>query len=217
MGQLKIIEIWEKYSYFYIQGMTATLQIAAVSVLTSIFFGIILGILRLSKNPVIRSICGAYVSFIRGTPMLIQIYIIYYSLSINMSMFTASVVALTVNASAYIGETVRGGILSIDKGQTEAARSLGMTHWQALSEIVIPQAIKSILPSLCNQFILLIKNTSMVSVIGVHELMYNSNTVRANTYLAFEPLIIAAVMYFGVCFVLEKCVEYLERRLKYSA
>ncbi len=82
---------------------------------------------------------------------------------------------------------------------------------------MIPQAIKSILPSLCNQFIILIKNTSMMSVIGVHELMYNSNTVRANTYLAFEPLIIAATMYFVVCFILEKGVNYLERRLKYSA
>lgn len=217
MGSLKVISIWEQYSFYYLQGMSATLKIAAVSVLTSILFGIIIGILRLSKNFVLKNVFALYVSFIRGTPMLIQIYIIYYSLSFNMSMFTASVVALTVNASAYIGETVRGGIESIDKGQMEAARSLGMSHWQAMQEIVIPQAIKSILPSLCNQFIILIKNTSMMSVIGVHELMYNSNTVRANTYLAFEPLIIAATMYFVVCFVLEKGVNYLERRLKYSA
>ena len=199
MGNLKVLTIWQQYSYYYLQGMSATLKIAAVSVITSILFGIIIGIMRLSKN------------------LLIQIYIVYYSLSLNLSMFAASVVALTVNASAYIGETVRGGIESIDKGQMEAARSLGMTHWQAMQEIVIPQAIKSILPSLCNQFIILIKNTSMMSVIGVHELMYNSNTVRANTYLAFEPLIIAATMYFIVCFFLEKGVNYLERRLKYSA
>ena len=217
MGNLKVLTIWQQYSYYYLQGMSATLKIAAVSVITSILFGIIIGIMRLSKNFAIRNVVAFYVSFIRGTPMLIQIYIVYYSLSLNLSMFAASVVALTVNASAYIGETVRGGIESIDKGQMEAARSLGMTHWQAMQEIVIPQAIKSILPSLCNQFIILIKNTSMMSVIGFHELMYNSNTVRANTYLAFEPLIIAATMYFIVCFFLEKGVNYLERRLKYSA
>ena len=174
MGNLKVLTIWQQYSYYYLQGMSATLKIAAVSVITSILFGIIIGIMRLSKNFAIRNVVAFYVSFIRGTPMLIQIYIVYYSLSLNLSMFAASVVALTVNASAYIGETVRGGIESIDKGQMEAARSLGMTHWQAMQEIVIPQAIKSILPSLCNQFIILIKNTSMMSVIGVHELMYLS-------------------------------------------
>ncbi len=217
MGELKVLSIWQDYSYYYVEGMQETLKIAAAATIASILFGIIIGIMRLSKNFVLRDIVAFYVSFIRGTPMLIQIYIVYYSLSFNLSMFMASVVSLTVNSSAYIGETVRGGIESIDKGQMEAARSLGMTHWQAMKEIVIPQAIKSILPSLCNQFIILIKNTSMMSVIGVHELMYNSNTVRANTYLAFEPLIIAAVMYFVVCFVLEKGVNYLERRLKYSA
>ena len=217
MGELKVLSIWQDYSYYYVEGMQETLKIAAAATIASILFGIIIGIMRLSKNFVLRDIVAFYVSFIRGTPMLIQIYIVYYSLPFNLSMFMASVVSLTVNSSAYIGETVRGGIESIDKGQMEAARSLGMTHWQAMKEIVIPQAIKSILPSLCNQFIILIKNTSMMSVIGVHELMYNSNTVRANTYLAFEPLIIAAVMYFVVCFVLEKGVNYLERRLKYSA
>ena len=217
MGELKVLSIWQDYSYYYVEGMQETLKIAAAATIASILFGIIIGIMRLSKNFVLRDIVAFYVSFIRGTPMLIQIYIVYYSLSFNLSMFMASVVSLTVNSSAYIGETVRGGIESIDKGQMEAGRSLGMTHWQAMKEIVIPQAIKSILPSLCNQFIILIKNTSMMSVIGVHELMYNSNTVRANTYLAFEPLIIAAVMYFVVCFVLEKGVNYLERRLKYSA
>ena len=217
MGELKVLSIWQDYSYYYVEGMQETLKIAAAATIASILFGIIIGIMRLSKNFVLRDIVAFYVSFIRGTPMLIQIYIVYYSLSFNLSMFMASVVSLTVNSSAYIGETVRGGIESVDKGQMEAARSLGMTHWQAMKEIVIPQAIKSILPSLCNQFIILIKNTSMMSVIGVHELMYNSNTVRANTYLAFEPLIIAAVMYFVVCFVLEKGVNYLERRLKYSA
>ena len=216
MGNLKVFEIWEKYSYYYITGMQETIKIAFAAVIVSILVGIVIGILRLSRNIIIRNVVKFYVSFIRGTPMLIQIYIIYYSLSFNMSMFTASVVSLTVNTSAYIGETVRAGIQSIDKGQAEAARSLGMSHGQAMRLIVIPQAIKSILPSLANNFIILIKNTSMMSVIGVHELMYNSNTVRANTYLAFEPLIIAAVMYFVVCFVLEKAIALMERRMKYS-
>ena len=124
MGNLKVLSIWEQYSYYYLEGMSATLKIAVVSVLTSILFGIIIGILRLSRNCVLKNIFAFYVSFIRGTPMLIQIYIVYYSLSFNMTMFTASVVALTVNASAYIGETVRGGIESVDKGQMEAANPL---------------------------------------------------------------------------------------------
>lgn len=193
------------------------LKIAFVSLITSIIFGIIVGLLRLSRNKIIKGIATFYISFIRGTPMLIQIYLIYYGLSFNMTTFAASVIALTVNSSAYIGETVRGGIESIDKGQMEAARSLGLTHGQGMINVVIPQALKSIFPSLANQFIILIKNTSMMSVIGVHELMYNSNTVRANTYLAFEPLIIAAIMYYIVCLLLEKAIGLVERRFSYSA
>lgn len=206
----------ERYYSFYLRGLSMTLKLAVFAVLFGTVFGIFIGLMRISKRKPISLLSTSYVNFIRGIPVMVQIYLIYYGLHLNIPDFWAAVAALTVNSSAYIGEHVRAGIQAVDKGQMEAARCLGMPYIKAMRLIVIPQAIKNILPSLCNEFILLIKNTSVVSIIGLHELTYLSNAIRANTYLAFEPLIVTAFIYFCVTYVLKKCVGILERRLKES-
>lgn len=205
-----------KYWIYYVEGLKVTLQIAFFVLIFATVFGILLGLMRISKNPLGRGISSAYVNFIRGVPLLIQVYIFYYGLKLNLPEFWAAVVALTVNSSAYMGEHVRAGIQAVNRGQMEAARCLGMTKGQGMWHVIVPQAIKNILPSLCNEFILLIKNTSIVSAIALHELTYMSNSVRVMTYLSFEPLIITALIYFSVTYVLKKLVGILERRLRSS-
>lgn len=207
---------FEKYWRFYVWGLETTLKLAGATVLLAIVMGVFIGLMRLSKNKLIAGIASSWVNFVRGVPVILQVYIIYYGLNLGLSDFWAAVVALMVNSSAYISETVRAGIQAVDKGQMEAARCVGMTYVQAMWHIVIPQAIKNILPALCNEFILLVKNTSIVSIIGLHELTYRTNAIRSNTYLAFEPLICSAIIYFVVTYILKKLVGVLERRLQAS-
>ena len=209
----------EKYWGYYLSGLEMTIQLSIVSVLFGILLGILFALLKLSRFKAFRAVAVSYINFVRGTPFLVQIYIIYYGLfglGINIPDVSAAMLALAINSGAYVAEIVRAGIQSVDSGQLEAARSLGMTQGSAMRLIILPQAIKNILPALCNEFITVTKNTSLVSVIGIHELMYNADTVRGNTFLAFEPLIVAAVVYFTVSYVLTKGVDALERRMKYS-
>lgn len=209
-----------KYWGYYLSGLEMTIELSIVSVLFGILLGILFALLKLSNFKILRAVAVSYINFVRGTPFLVQIYIIYYGLfgmGINIPDVSAAMLALAINSGAYVAEIVRAGIQAVDPGQLEAARSLGMTQGSAMRLIIIPQAIKNILPALCNEFITVTKNTSMVSVIGIHELMYNADTVRGNTFLAFEPLIIAALVYFTVSYVLTKAVDAMERRMKYSA
>ncbi|MBE6070377.1 MAG: amino acid ABC transporter permease [Clostridium butyricum] len=210
----------EKYSSYYIRGAEITIILALCAVLFGTVLGLGLTLLRRSKIKPISIIATAYVEFVRGTPLLVQIYIIYIGLpkltGLDMSDMAVGAVALSLNSSAYISEIIRAGIDAVDKGQMEAARSLGMTQGQAMLEVVIPQAFKNILPALGNEFIAVIKESSMVSVIGVAELMYNAGIVRGNTALGLEPVIIAAVIYFVITFTLTRCLGYVERRLKAS-
>jgi polar amino acid transport system permease protein len=182
--------------------------------------GLTLTLLRRSKIKPISYIATAYVEFVRGTPLLVQIYIIYIGLpkliGIDMPDMTVGAVALALNSGAYISEIIRAGIDAVDKGQMEAARSLGMSQRLAMFEIIIPQAFKNILPALGNEFVSIIKESSMVSVIGVAELMYNAGIVRGNTALGLEPVIVAAVIYFILTFSLTRVLGYVERRMKAS-
>ena len=182
--------------------------------------GLFLTLLRRSKFKPISIIATAYVEFVRGTPLLVQIYIIYIGLpkliGIDLPDMATGIVALALNSSAYVSEIIRAGIEAVDKGQMEAARSLGMNQRLAMFQIVIPQAFKNILPALGNEFISVIKESSMVSVIGVAELMYNAGTVRGNTALGLEPVIVAAVIYFIITFTLTRGLGFVERRLKAS-
>lgn len=208
-----------KYYMFFIVGAKYTLIIAFFTVLSGTMIGTILALMRLSKNKLLRWTATAYIEFIRGTPILVQIFLIYYGLpniGLTLPDMVAGIIALSVNSGAYVAEIIRAGIQAVNKGQMEAARTLGMTHAMAMRLIIIPQAIKNILPALGNEFIVVIKETSIVSIIGIHELMYSTDTVRGNTFRPFEPLIIAAVIYFVMTFSMSKAVNSFERRLKKS-
>ena len=204
-----------KYYQFFISGTGDTLFISALTVVFGLLGGLVLALMKTSKNKVFKSFAVAYIEFIRGTPLLIQLYIVYYGIS-DLPMLAAGVIAMSINSAAYIAEIIRAGIGAVDKGQMEAARSLGMPVFLTYKEIIIPQAMKNILPALGNEFIVLIKESAIVSVIGIHDLMYNTDTVRGNTFIAFEPLVIAALIYFVLTFTLSKLLGKVERGMRVS-
>lgn len=207
------------YYMFFINGAKFTIFLAFFTVLIGVMLGVVLALMKLSNKKILNLIATAYVEFIRGTPVLVQLYIVFYGLphiGISLPDFVAGIIALSVNSSAYVAEIIRAGIQAVDKGQMEAARSLGMPPAMSMRYIIIPQAIKNILPALGNEFIVVIKESSIASIIGIHELMYNADTVRGNIFQPFEPLIVAAIMYFLMTFTLSKIVGTFERRMKTS-
>jgi arginine/lysine/histidine transport system permease protein len=208
----------QKYYGFFIDGTITTLLLSFFGVAFGALLGVVFALMKLSKNPLLKSFSAAYIEVVRGTPLLVQLYIVYYGLprlvGIDFSDITLGIIAISLNSAAYVAEIIRAGILSIDKGQMEAARSLGMSHRTAMTNIIIPQAFKNILPALGNEFIVLIKESAIVSVIGIHDLMYNTDTVRGNTYKPFAPLVVAAAIYFTITFTLSKLLSLLERRLR---
>jgi len=204
----------------YITGTLNTLALAFFTLLLGVLFGVLLALMRLSKNPFLKGIASSYIEFIRGTPLLVQLYIVYYGLpsitGMRFPSFFAGIIALTINSSAYIAEIIRAGILSVDAGQMEAVRSLGMNHNQSMRYIIIPQAFKNILPALGNEFIVVIKESAIVSIIGIYDIMYSGNIIRGNTYRPFEPLIIVAIIYFIITFTLSNLMGIAERRMRIS-
>jgi len=209
-----------KYFEYYLKGAEITIVLAFFAVLFGTILGLGFTLLRRSRFKITRWIGTAYVEFVRGTPLLVQIYIIYIGLpkliGIDLPDMTVGAIALALNSAAYVSEIIRAGIEAVDKGQMEAARSLGMNQRMAMFQVVIPQAFKNILPALGNEFISVIKESSMVSVIGVAELMYNAGIVRGNTALGLEPIVVAAVIYFVLTFTLTRGLKYVERRMKAS-
>jgi len=206
-----------KYYKFFLEGTQYTVLIAFFTVILGTVLGLFLSLMKLSKNKILKLIASTYIEFVRGTPILVQLYIVYYgmpALGIDLPDMLAGIVTLSINSGAYVAEIIRAGINAVDKGQMEAGRSLGMTSAMTMRLIIIPQAFKNILPALGNEFITIIKESSIVSVIGIGELMYKADTVRGNTALPFEPLIVAAVIYFLLTFTLSKILGSLERRLK---
>ena len=202
-----------KYWFYYVDGLKVTLELAFWTLILATIVGVALGMIRVQNYKIISPIIDGWINFIRGVPVMVQIFIVYYGIATTLPQFWAAVVSLTINSSVYIAEHTRAGMQAVNKGQMEAARCIGMSKMQANFYIIVPQAIKNVLPSLCNEFILLIKESSIVSVIALHELTYTSNSVRANTFLAFEPLIVTAVIYFIVTYILKKLIGILERRL----
>ncbi|MFJ6962695.1 MAG: amino acid ABC transporter permease, partial [Lactiplantibacillus plantarum] len=192
----------------------------------SVFFGFIIGILlalaRMAKgNPLktaIRWLATAYVEFIRGTPMMVQVMFVYFGLGlfVNLPALTSGIIAISLNSGAYVAEYIRGGINSVDVGQTEAARSLGMSNGETMRYVVLPQALKNIWPSLGNEFITLIKDSSIVSIIGVTELIYQSNIVRSDTYRGVAPIVVIMVLYFILTFTASRILNYFERRMQHD-
>ena len=199
-------------------GFMLTLKISVASTFFGIIIGTVVGIARLSKEPVTRGLSLAYVELIRNTPLLVQIYIIYFFVGsmLRLSAFVAGTAALSIFAGAYVGEIVRAGIQSIHKGQMEASRSLGMSYAQAMRHIILPQAFKRIIPPLAGQFISLIKDSSLVSVIALADLTFQGQQAVARTYYAFEIYFTVAFLYLVMTFTLSMGTQYIERRLAIS-
>ncbi|MGF0039917.1 ABC transporter substrate-binding protein/permease [Peptoniphilaceae bacterium SGI.131] len=206
------------YNYLFVDGIKNTLILSFLSLLIGFTLALFVTFIRRSKL-VIKFIAQAFVEIIRGTPLMLQILIVYYGLDflgIKMSAFTASLIAVSINSAAYVSEIIRSGIESIDKGQMEAGRSLGLSSAQTMKKIIMPQAIKNILPALGNEFVTLIKETSIASTIGVAELMYQTSKVQSLTYQAMKPLLIVSLIYFVLTFGLSLVLKAFERRLKYD-
>jgi polar amino acid transport system permease protein len=199
-------------------GLWTTLWLSAVSSFFGLILGLVTGLARVSKNITIRGLALVYVECIRGTPLLVQIFIAYFLLGtvFNLSRNVCGVGALALFAGAYVAEIVRAGIQSISKGQAEAARSLGMTTFQTMWDIILPQAFKRILPPLSGQFISLIKDSSLVSVIAITDLTKSGREIITSTFATFEVWIVVAAMYLLVTSLLSQLVYYMERRLAVS-
>lgn len=218
----KFIKIVTRYwDVFLIKGLSTTLALSAIAV----FFGAIIGTLlafgKMGKSRILRGIITAYVEIIRGTPSLLQVYVGYFVVplllpSLNVSTYVSVAIALTINSSAYVSEVIRSGIQAVDKGQTEAARSLGLTQSQAMIKVVLPQAVKNILPALGNEFITIIKETSLASTFFVGDLMTSYLTVNGKEFLPLQCLLIVGIIYFILTFILGRGVSALERRLSHD-
>lgn len=210
-----------KYVKLLFQGLLLTIILAILAVLFGSILGLLITTLRLSNNKVLVYISKFYVEVIRGTPLLVQVLLIYsffnipviLFLGIDLSSFIPGMLALLINSSAYVSEIFRGGILSIDKGQTEAGLSLGMSDKNVMRKIVLPQAIKNIIPSLGNEFISLIKETSIFMYLGVAELMYNASIIKAETYQIKQIYLITALLYLTLTLSTSKIMNYFEKKL----
>lgn len=216
-----------KYLPAFLKGVEYTLLLSIVSVALAVIPALLLAIMRLSKNKLIRGISGAYIAVFRSTPMLVQLSIIYFGLFhyitlpryllfgfIAINRFVPGVVALALNSSAYVAEIFRAGILAVDAGQTEAARSLGLSKWQSMKLVVLPQAIKNVLPALANELVTMVKESSICSALGMAELMYAAQTISGSTLITLSPYVFAALIYFCINYPASKGIEAIERRMR---
>ena len=214
------------YYMYFIDGIKLTLFISFISVFLGTLFGIVLYAMKKSKFTILKInifkvLSSAYIEVVRGTPLYLQIMIVYYGadqiFNLDMPAIASGILAISLNSAAYVSELIRAGIEAVDKGQLEAARSLGMNYSKAMLLVIIPQAIKNILPAIGNEFIAVIKESSMASTIGVAELMYAANKVTGRIFRSFEPLIISAICYFVLTYTLGRVIKYIERRMNTDA
>ncbi len=216
-----------KYGVAFLRGVEYTLLLAVVSVLLAVIPALLLAIMRLSKVKAVKWLSGAYIAVFRSTPLLVQLFIIYYGVFyaislpritvlgfVDISRFIPGVAALALNSSAYVAEIFRAGILAVDKGQTEAARSLGLSSWQSMRLVVLPQAIKNVLPALANEIITMVKESSICSMLGMAELMFAAKTIAGSTGVSLGPYVLAALVYFCINYPASKGIEAIERRMR---
>ncbi|PIE72511.1 MAG: ABC transporter permease [Deltaproteobacteria bacterium] len=201
-----------------LKGLWVTLWLSAISSCFALIIGLVTGLAKISKNLVLRGLAVIYIECIRGTPLLVQIFLAYFFLGtvFHLDREICGVGALALFAGAYVAEIIRAGIQAIPKGQTEAARSLGMTATQAMIEVVLPQAFKKILPPLSGQFISLIKDSSLVSIIAITDLTKSGREIITSTFATFEVWLVVAAMYLLITSVLSQIVYYMERRYAVS-
>lgn len=209
-----------KYGSFFLKGIKITILISLIGVALGSILGAFVALMKLSKIKIISWIASIYIEILRGTPMLVQVFIVFFgitaALGLDISALVCGTIALVINSSAYIAEIIRAGINAVDKGQMEAARSLGLNYRQTMKSVIMPQAIKNILPSLGNEFVTLIKESSIVSTIGVGEIMFNAQVVQGISFDPFTPLLVAAALYFVLTFVLTRIMNMIEGRLNAS-
>jgi len=199
-------------------GAAVTVKITALSVFLGILIGLFVGIARISTYKIVHLAAAVYVDFLRGTPLLVQIFLVYFALPVltgqRIDPFVAAIAACSINSSAYVAEIFRAGIQSIDAGQMEAGRSLGMTWTQTMRYIIVPQAARRVIPPLGNEFIALLKDSSLVSVIGFEELTRRGQLIIARTYASLEIWICVAIIYLVMTVSISRLVAWLERRYK---
>lgn len=209
-----------KYGSFFLKGIKITILISLIGVALGSILGAFVALMKLSKIKIISWIASIYIEILRGTPMLVQVFIVFFgitaALGLDISALVCGTIALIINSSAYIAEIIRAGINAVDKGQMEAARSLGLNYRQTMKSVIMPQAIKNILPALGNEFVTLIKESSIVSTIGVGEIMFNAQVVQGISFDPFTPLLVAAALYFVLTFVLTCIMNMIEGRLNAS-
>lgn len=225
---MQIVDVLIQYFPSFVEALGMTLKLTVVSLFFATIIGIIFGLFKVSGPKVLKWIANIYIDIIRGTPLMVQIFIIYFGLAQVLRPYgfgwkeiggatTAGAVALSLNAGAYMAEIIRGGIESVDKGQMEAARSLGLPYGRAMRKIILPQAIRTMLPSIINQFIISLKDTSLVSVIGPRELTLNGKIIAANESTMVMVIWIAVALYYLViCTILSKVARIVERKVSYG-
>lgn len=214
---MSFMELFKNSLPSLISGLGVTMKIAVFALVIATIAGIIFGLMSISKSKILRGISIVYIYIVRGTPLMIQAVFIYLglgqALNVRFDPVLAGIVILGFNAGAYLAEIFRGGIEAVDKGQMEAARSLGLSNSKAMIKVVLPQAIKIMIPSILNQFIIAIKDTSILSVIGIRELMQSGQIIVGTTYKAFEIYGMVAMMYLIIITILTLISKTIERRL----
>jgi arginine/lysine/histidine transport system permease protein len=208
------------YIPFILEGIWVTLKFVIISIILGFILGTILALFKISRIKALNWFGDAYTSIFRGTPLILQLMLIYFAIpqltGYNIEPFLASVLAFGLNSSAYVSEIIRAGIQAVDKGQTEAAQALGVPYRLMMKDLILPQALKNILPALMNEFITLTKESAIVSTIGYLDLMRRAQVVGADTYRNFEPLIFVGLIYWILVMGLTLVGKRFERRLKYS-
>ena len=223
------IEILVKHYPFLLRGVGYTMIIALVGTLAGLVIGLATGVVRtcpMSKNPVVRflqkvinGIIAVYVEIFRGTPMMVQAMVIYWGYAFasggaTLPLIPSGILIVSINTGAYMAEIVRGGIISIDNGQFEGAAAVGMTHWQAMIHVILPQVLRNILPSVANEFVINIKDTSVLNVIGVTELYYFAGIIKRQTFQTFQTYLVICVIYFILTFTITRLLRLVEKKLQ---
>ncbi|AYV68628.1 amino acid ABC transporter permease [Niallia circulans] len=225
-----IVKIISENWPMFLRGAGLTLIIALIGTIIGAAIGFIAGVIRTIPTPergikkfilkVINIILSIYIEFFRGTPMIVQAMVIYYgsalAFGIDMNVFAAAIIVVSINTGAYMAEIVRGGIISVDKGQFEAAHAIGMNHVQTMWNVVLPQVIRNILPATGNQFVINIKDTSVLNVISVTELYFVTKSISGNNFKYFESFFVACLIYFVMTFIVTRILLYMERKLEGS-
>lgn len=226
-GELPVLQILNVYGDLLLTAMGQTLLLALCGLFFACILGLIFGLLSVVRNKVCNLIAAVFVDAIRGVPMIVLAYFIYFGVpyllntilgigGVMLTALQAGTICLALNCGAYMAEIIRAGIESVDRGQMEAARSVGLPYWRAMQRVVLPQAIRTMIPSIINQFIITLKDTSILSVIGFPELVNTAKNVVANTFMSFQTWAIVAVMYLVVITTLSRVAKHMERRLRYG-